>query len=95
MQTFEGELTNVAYLFEEDGTTLRAVARDDVGVSLPDSDNGWRLVRVLQLGSEHARTLGIELEAVLHGIHIEGHHIWDSGLANAPIISFPSSRIRR
>lgn len=80
-RTYDAD-TKTGFLFEEDGTTMRAVARDDVGIHLPDCDRGWRFVQALELDLRHVISAGLDPQAAISSLLGEGFYMWDAGKAS-------------
>lgn len=77
-----------AYLFEEDGTSMLAVARDCVGTDLPESESGWRLLLEFSLGLHHPVPVPMEVLPVIRGLSREGYYMWDRGASPQPPCDF-------
>lgn len=71
----------VAFLFEENGGSRRAIARDVIGERLPHAPRGWSLSRSFLLAVEHVPPVDVEPEPVIRAVRTDGYYCWDPSKA--------------
>lgn len=76
------EHADQAFLFEEKGTSRRAVTR--APLQLPPSDQGWELAQTFSLGVQHVMPIDLDPEPVLRAILADGFYVWSDASLPEP-----------
>ena len=75
---------DMAFLFEENGGTRRAITRDVMGAKLPDAPRGWSVTSTFLLAVDQVMPVDVNPEPVIRAILADGVYCWDTAQISQP-----------